>query len=77
MTDAIQFKEGDTVSLFEGTYHVCGRRSTKFIGRVTGFDTETNLWKVVGRMLTLAGTKGYYKYPRSTRRTEDVKLGVL
>jgi hypothetical protein len=26
---------------------VRGRRSTKFIGRVVGFDTETNLWQVL------------------------------
>ena len=46
MADAIQFTIGDTVSVFEGTHHVRGRRSTKFIGKVVGFDTETNLWKV-------------------------------
>ena len=55
MTDAIQFKEGYTVSVFEGTHHVRGRRSTKFIGRVVGFDTETNMWKVVS--LTLIPTR--------------------
>ncbi len=47
MDDAIQFKVGDTVSVFEGTHNVRGRRSTKFIGRVVGFDTETNLWQVL------------------------------
>ncbi len=47
MDDAIQFKVGDTVSVFEGTHHVRGRRSTKFIGRVVEFDTEANLWQVV------------------------------
>ena len=40
MADAIQFTIGDTVSVFEGTHHVRGRRSTKFIGKVAGFDTE-------------------------------------
>ncbi len=47
MADAMQFKIGDTVSVFEGTHHVRGRRSTEFIGKVVGFDSETNLWKVV------------------------------
>ncbi len=47
MTDVIQFKEGDTMSVFEGTHHVRGHRSTKFIGRVVGFDPEINMWKVV------------------------------
>ncbi len=47
MDDAIQFKVGDTVSGFEGTHHVCGRRSTKFTGRVVGFGTEASLWQVV------------------------------
>ena len=47
MADAMQFKIGDTVSVFEGTHHVRGRRSSKFIGKVVGFDQETNLWKVV------------------------------
>jgi hypothetical protein len=39
MDDAIQFKVGDTVSVFEGegTHHVRGRRSTKFIGSISPF----------------------------------------
>ncbi len=55
MTEVIQFKEGDTVNVFKGTHHVCGRRSTKFIGKVVGFDTETNMWKVVS--LTMIPTR--------------------
>ena len=47
MADATQFTIGDTVSVFEGTHQVRGRRSTKLIGKVVGFDTERNLWKVV------------------------------
>jgi hypothetical protein len=41
----MEFKEGDMVSVFEGT-HNRGNRTTKFIGRVVGFDSEKNLWKV-------------------------------
>jgi hypothetical protein len=48
----MQFKEGDMVSVFEGTHHR-GKRNTKFIGRVIDFDTEKNLWKVRTLTLTL------------------------
>jgi len=49
----MEFKEGDMVSVFEGT-HNRGNRTTKFIGRVVGFDSEKKLWKV--RTLTLTQT---------------------
>ena len=55
MTDneAMQFKEGDTVTVFEGTHHyVRGHRATKFIGRVVGFDIEKQQWKVLSQNLT-------------------------
>jgi len=48
----MEFKEGDMVSVFEGT-HNRGNRTTKFIGRVVGFDSEKNLWKVRTLTLTL------------------------
>ncbi len=55
MTDneAMQFKEGGTVTVFEGTHHyVRGHRATKFIGRVVGFDIEKQQWKVLSQNLT-------------------------
>jgi hypothetical protein len=48
----MEFKEGDMVSVFEGT-HNRGNRTSKFIGRVVGFDAEKNLWKVGTVTLTL------------------------
>jgi hypothetical protein len=39
-------------SVFEGTHHR-GNRTTKFVDRVVGFDTEKNLWKVGTQTLTL------------------------
>ncbi len=55
--EAMLFKEGDTVTVFEGTHHyVRGHRTTKFIGRVVGFDTEKQMWKVITQNLTQTTT---------------------
>ena len=48
-----QFKEGDAVSVFEGTHEgVRAHRSMQYIGKVVGFDTEKDMWKVVTLTLT-------------------------
>jgi hypothetical protein len=53
LQEPMQFKEGDTVSVFEGTHEgVRAHRSMQYIGKVVGFDTEKDMWKVVTLTLT-------------------------
>jgi hypothetical protein len=70
MTDneARQFKDGDIVTVFEGTHHyVRGHRATKFIGRVVGFDIEKQLWKVLTQNLTLTLPQAHTQIPTQTQ----------
>ena len=53
LQEPMQFKEGDIVSVFEGTHEgVRAHRSMQYIGKVVGFDTEKDMWKVVTQPLT-------------------------
>ena len=58
MQERMQFKEGDTVSVFEGTHEgVRADRSMQYIGRVVGFDTAKDMWKVRTQNQTLTRTQ--------------------
>jgi len=53
LQEPMQFKEGDTVSVFEGTHEgVRAHRSMQYIGKVVGFDTEKDMWKVLSQTQT-------------------------
>ncbi len=53
----MQFKEGNTVSVFEGTHEgVRADKSMQYIGRVVGFDTAKDMWKVPTQAQTLTRT---------------------